>query len=39
MLEIRTDDGQPAYVRVTAFDDELVTLGRQPSAGRRNPRV
>jgi peptidylprolyl isomerase len=35
MLEIRTEDGQPAYVRVTEFDDELVTLdGNHPLAGQ-----
>lgn len=35
MLEIRTEDGQPAYVRVTAFDDEAVTLdGNHPLAGK-----
>ncbi|QJB55086.1 peptidylprolyl isomerase [Pseudodesulfovibrio sp. zrk46] len=35
MLEIRTQDGQPAYVRVTAFDDEMVTLdGNHPLAGQ-----
>ena len=35
MLEIRTEDGQPAYVRVTAFDDEMVTLdGNHPLAGQ-----
>ncbi|EGB14346.1 peptidylprolyl isomerase FKBP-type [Pseudodesulfovibrio mercurii] len=34
MLEIRTENGQPAYVRVTEFDDELVTLdGNHPLAG------
>ncbi|WP_207260446.1 peptidylprolyl isomerase [Desulfovibrio sp. Huiquan2017] len=34
MLEIRTEDGQPAYVRVTEFDEELVTLdGNHPLAG------
>jgi peptidylprolyl isomerase len=35
MLEIRTDDGQPAYVRVTEFDEELVTLdGNHPLSGQ-----
>ncbi|MBG0790798.1 MAG: peptidylprolyl isomerase [Desulfovibrionaceae bacterium] len=35
MLEIRTEEGQPAYVRVTEFDDELVTLdGNHPLAGQ-----
>ncbi|BDQ33327.1 FKBP-type peptidyl-prolyl cis-trans isomerase [Pseudodesulfovibrio portus] len=35
MLEIRTEDGQPAYVRVTEFDEELVTLdGNHPLAGQ-----
>ncbi len=35
MLEIRSEDGQPAYVRVTAFDDEMVTLdGNHPLAGQ-----
>ena len=35
MLEIRTEDGQPAYVRVTDFDEELVTLdGNHPLAGQ-----
>lgn len=35
MLEIRTEDGSPAYVRITAFDDELVTLdGNHPLAGK-----
>jgi peptidylprolyl isomerase len=35
MLEIRTEDGQPAYVRVTEFDDELVTLdGNHPLSGQ-----
>ncbi|MCJ2166090.1 MULTISPECIES: peptidylprolyl isomerase [unclassified Pseudodesulfovibrio] len=35
MLEIRTEDGEPAYVRVTDFDDELVTLdGNHPLAGQ-----
>lgn len=35
MLEIRTEDGQPAYVRVTEFDDEQVTLdGNHPLAGK-----
>jgi len=35
MLEIRTEDGSPAYVRVTAFDDEMVTLdGNHPLAGQ-----
>lgn len=35
MLEIRTEDGQPAYVRVTDFDDEMVTLdGNHPLAGK-----
>jgi peptidylprolyl isomerase len=34
MLEIRTEDGQPAYVRVTEFDEETVTLdGNHPLAG------
>lgn len=34
MLEIRTEDDQPAYVRVTEFDEELVTLdGNHPLAG------
>jgi len=34
MLEIRTEDGQPAYVRVTEFDAETVTLdGNHPLAG------
>lgn len=35
MLEIRTEDGQPAYVRVSDFDDELITLdGNHPLAGQ-----
>jgi peptidylprolyl isomerase len=35
MLEIRTEDGQPAYVRVTEFDEELVTLdGNHPLSGQ-----
>ena len=35
MLELRTEDGQPAYVRVTDFDDEMVTLdGNHPLAGK-----
>lgn len=35
MLEIRTEDGSPAYVRVTNFDDALVTLdGNHPLAGQ-----
>ncbi len=35
MLEIRSEDGQPAYVRVTSFDDEMVTLdGNHPLAGK-----
>ncbi|XXJ20514.1 FKBP-type peptidyl-prolyl cis-trans isomerase [Desulfovibrio caledoniensis] len=35
MLEIRTDDDQPAYVRVTEFDEELVTLdGNHPLSGQ-----
>ncbi|MGL1861727.1 MAG: peptidylprolyl isomerase [Pseudodesulfovibrio sp.] len=35
MLEIRTEDGSPAYVRVTAFDDDMVTLdGNHPLAGK-----
>lgn len=35
MLEIRTEDGSPAYVRVTDFNDELVTLdGNHPLAGK-----
>lgn len=35
MLEIRTQDGQPAYVRVTEFDEETVTLdGNHPLAGK-----
>lgn len=35
MLEIRSEDGQPAYVRVTDFNDELVTLdGNHPLAGQ-----
>lgn len=34
MLEIRTEDDQPAYVRVTEFDEEMVTLdGNHPLAG------
>jgi len=34
MLEIRTEDDHPAYVRVTAFDAEMVTLdGNHPLAG------
>ncbi len=34
MLEIRTEDGSPAYVRVTQFDEEMVTLdGNHPLAG------
>lgn len=34
MLEIRTEDGTPAYVRVTELDDEMVTLdGNHPLAG------
>jgi len=35
MLEIRTGDGQPAYVRITDFDEEMVTLdGNHPLAGK-----
>jgi peptidylprolyl isomerase len=35
MLEIRTEDGQPAYVRVTELDEELVTLdGNHPLSGQ-----
>ncbi|QGY40133.1 peptidylprolyl isomerase [Pseudodesulfovibrio cashew] len=35
MLELRTEDGQPAYVRVTEFDEETVTLdGNHPLAGK-----
>jgi peptidylprolyl isomerase len=35
MLEIRTEDGQPAYVRVTEFDEETVTLdGNHPLSGQ-----
>lgn len=35
MLEIRTEDGQPAYVRVASVEDELVTLdGNHPLAGK-----
>jgi peptidylprolyl isomerase len=35
MLEIRTEDGSPAYVRVTEYDDSLVTLdGNHPLAGQ-----
>ncbi|WP_285907603.1 FKBP-type peptidyl-prolyl cis-trans isomerase [Pseudodesulfovibrio pelocollis] len=35
MLEIRTEDDTPAYVRVTAFDENLVTLdGNHPLAGQ-----
>lgn len=35
MLEIRSEDGQPAYVRITDFDDEMVTLdGNHPLAGK-----
>ncbi|BCS87925.1 FKBP-type peptidyl-prolyl cis-trans isomerase [Pseudodesulfovibrio sediminis] len=35
MLEIRTEEGQPAYVRVTEFDEEMVTLdGNHPLAGQ-----
>lgn len=35
MLEIRTEDGSPAYVRVTEFDEEMVTLdGNHPLAGQ-----
>ncbi len=35
MLEIRSEDGQPAYVRVTEFDEEMVTLdGNHPLAGQ-----
>ena len=35
MLEIRTEEGQPAYVRVTDFDEKLVTLdGNHPLAGQ-----
>jgi len=35
MLEIRTEDDQPAYVRVTEFDDETVTLdGNHPLSGQ-----
>ena len=35
MLEIRTEDGSPAYVRVTEFDGETVTLdGNHPLAGK-----
>ncbi|MDD3313565.1 peptidylprolyl isomerase [Pseudodesulfovibrio sp.] len=34
MLEIRTEDGSPAYVRVAELDDEMVTLdGNHPLAG------
>lgn len=34
MLEIRTEDGSPAYVRVTEFDEKMVTLdGNHPLAG------
>ena len=34
MLEIRTEDGSPAYVRVAQFDEEIVTLdGNHPLAG------
>ena len=34
MLEVRTEDGSPAYVRVTDFDEEMVTLdGNHPLAG------
>ena len=34
MLEIRTEDDSPAYVRVTEFDEEMVTLdGNHPLAG------
>ncbi|ADU63479.1 MAG: peptidylprolyl isomerase [Pseudodesulfovibrio sp.] len=35
MLEIRTEDGSPAYVRIANFDDALVTLdGNHPLAGQ-----
>ncbi len=35
MLEIKTETGQPAYVRVTDFDEEMVTLdGNHPLAGK-----
>jgi len=35
MLEIRSEDGSPAYVRVTDFDEEMVTLdGNHPLAGK-----
>ncbi len=35
MLEIRTEDGQPAYVRVTEYDEETVTLdGNHPLSGQ-----
>ncbi len=35
MLEIRTEDDSPAYVRVTEYDDSLVTLdGNHPLAGQ-----
>ncbi len=35
MLEIRTEDGSPAYVRVASFDDEMVTMdGNHPLAGK-----
>jgi len=35
MLEIRTEEGSPAYVRVTDFDEEMVTLdGNHPLAGQ-----
>ena len=34
MLEVRTEDGSPAYVRVTDFDEEMGTLdGNHPLAG------
>lgn len=35
MLQIQTEDGSPAYVRVTDFDEEVVTLdGNHPLAGK-----
>ena len=35
MLEIRPEDGSPAYVRVASFDDEMVTMdGNHPLAGK-----
>ena len=35
MLEIRTEDGSPAYVRITSFDDKMVTMdGNHPLAGK-----